>query len=71
MAKKIIIGVEQTFSIYDTDNDLITRIKCVRDIHYNNCDTCIFNKSDTCNNMVCHKIIRPDGLSVHFEYIKS
>lgn len=71
MAKRIIIGVEQTFSMYNTDNDLITRIKCVKDIQYTNCNACIFNDTNTCDNMVCNGIIRPDGLNVHFEYIES
>lgn len=70
MAKKIIIGVGQTFSIYNTDNDLITRIKCVKDINYNDCRFCIFNETNTCDNMICNGCLRPDGINVHFEYIK-
>lgn len=69
MAKKIIIGVGETFSIYDSDNDLISRIKCVKDINHNDCRLCIFNKTDICDNMICNGFIRPDGIHVHFEYI--
>lgn len=70
MAKRIIIDVEQTFSMYDTNNDLTVRIKCIKDIHYTNCHACIFNNTTICDNMVCNGIIRPDGINVHFEYVE-
>lgn len=70
MAKKIIIEVGQTFSIYDYDNYSISKVKCVAD-DKKPCDICVFDKTDTCDIMECLKPFRPDGLDVHFEYIKS
>lgn len=69
MAKKIIIEVEQTFSIYNDDNNLISKVKCIGDVDAYACRSCVFNKTDTCDNMECDGSIRPDGLDVHFEYI--
>lgn len=70
MAKKIIIEVGQTFSIYDNDNDLISKVKCIKDINDNDCRYCIFNETIICDNMICNGHIRPDGLNIHFEYIR-
>lgn len=69
MAKKIIIEVEQTFSIYADDNNLISKVKCVEDGSHS-CNNCVFDKSDTCDSMECDGFFRPDGVDVHFEYIK-
>ena len=69
MAKKIIIEVGQTFSICDTDNNLISKVKCVEDVEAYACKSCVFTKTDTCDNMECDGFFRPDGLGVHFEYI--
>lgn len=70
MAKKIIIEVEQTFSIYNDDNNLISKVKCVKDIHHNDCRLCIFEKTNTCDNMICNEWMRPDRENVHFEYVE-
>lgn len=69
MAKKIIIEVGQTFSIYDTDNNLISKVKCVEDVDAYACKSCIFYKTDICDSMECNGDFRPDGIDVHFEYI--
>ena len=68
MSKKIIIEVEQTFSVHDVDNNLISKVKCVEDGNAYACENCIFHKTDTCDNIECNGHIRPDGLDVHFEY---
>lgn len=68
MTKKIIIEVGQTFSIYDSDNNVISKIKCIEDEAYG-CYSCIFHKTDTCNNIECDGFFRPDGIDVHFKYI--
>lgn len=70
MAKKIIIEVGQTFSIYDTDNILISKVKCVEDGNNYVCRNCVFHKTDTCDSMICNKTFRPDRENVHFEYVK-
>ena len=70
MAKKIILEIEQTFSIYDSDNNLISKVKCVEDSdNAYVCRNCVFHKTNICDNMECDGYIRPDGLDVHFEYI--
>ena len=69
MAKKIILEVGQTFSIYDDDNNLISKVECVIDGSHA-CKSCIFYKTDTCNGVECIGCVRPDGLDVHFEYVK-
>ena len=66
--RKIIIEAGQTFSIYNYDNDLISKVKCVEDGAYA-CKSCVFHKTYTCDNMECNGTFRPDGLDVHFEYI--
>lgn len=71
MTKKIIIEVGQTFSIYDSDNGLISKVKCVEDTHDNDCKLCIFSRTNTCDNMICNDWMRPDNESVHFEYVTS
>ena len=68
MTKKIIIEVGQTFSMYDFDNNLISKIKCIEDDAYD-CKSCVFYKNDTCNSMECNGCLRPDGIDVHFEYV--
>lgn len=68
MAKKIIIEVGQTFSIYNTNDNSISKVNCVEDGSYH-CNGCIFHKTDTCNSMECDGFFRPDGIDVHFEYI--
>lgn len=70
MAKKIIIEIGQTFSIHDSDNNLISKIKCVEDINHNDCRFCIFSRTNTCDNMICNELMRPDHTSVHFEYVE-
>lgn len=69
MAKKIIIEVGQTFSIYDTDNNLISKVKCIEDVDAYACRRCVFHKTNTCDSMECNGTLRPDGTDVHFEYI--
>ena len=69
MAKKIIIEVGQIFSIYDDDNNLISKVKCVEDIDAYACRSCVFHNTDTHDTIECSGYIRPDGLDVHFEYI--
>ena len=70
MAKKIIIEVGQTFSIYNYDNNLISKVKCVEDVNtLSACKSCVFHKTDTCDSMECNRTFRPDGIDVHFEYI--
>lgn len=68
MSKKIIIEVDQTFSIYDDDINLISKVKCVEDIDAYACQSCVFHKTFTCDNIGCNGNQRPDGLDVHFEY---
>ena len=70
MAKKIIIEVGQTFSIYDTDNNSISKVKCVEDIDAYACKSCVFYKTFTCDRIECNGDIRPDGVDVHFKYIE-
>lgn len=70
MAKKIIIEVGQTFSIYDTDNNLISKVKCVEDVDAYACRSCVFHNTDTHDIVECNGCIRPDGIDVHFEYVK-
>lgn len=70
MAKKIIIEVGQTFSIYDTDNNLISKVKCVEDGNDYACKNCIFHNTDADDCIECNGCIRPDGIDVHFEYVK-
>ena len=70
MTKRIIIEVEQIVSTYNDDNDLIQKVKCIKDIDTNACKSCVFHKTDTCANVECDKSFRPDGLDVHFEYIE-
>ena len=69
MDNKIIIEVGQTFLVYNTDNDLVSKVKCVKDVSYP-CHSCIFNKTNTCDSMECNGVFRPDGIDVHFEYIE-
>lgn len=69
MAKKIIIEVGQTFSIYDDNNNLVSKVKCVEDVDAYACRSCIFYKTDTCDSMKCDRKFRPDGIDVHFKYI--
>ena len=70
MTKKIIIEVGQTFSIYSVDNNLISKVKCVENVDAYDCRSCVFNKTDTCDNMECDAFFRPDGIDVHFEYVE-
>ena len=71
MAKKIIIEVGQTFSIYHDDNNLISKVKCIEDNdNAYVCRSCIFHKTDTCDHVECDGFFRPDGLDVHFKYIE-
>lgn len=70
MTKKIILEVGQTFSIYEYDNNLVSKVKCVEDIDAYACNSCVFRKTDTCDSMECNGDLRPDGIDVHFEYIK-
>lgn len=70
MTKKIILEIGQTFSIYNDDNNLISKVECIEDDAYP-CKSCVFHKTITCDSMECNGSIRPDGLDVHFEYITS
>lgn len=69
MDKQIIIEVGQIVSIYDCNKHLISKIKCVKDNKLS-CHKCIFDKTTACNSIECFKMHRPDGLNVHFEYVK-
>ena len=68
MSKRIIIEIGQTFSIYDDNNNLISKVKCVKDVNSYGCKSCVFETS-TCNSIECDRTFRPDGVDVHFEYV--
>lgn len=69
MTKKIIIELGQTFSIYNYDNNLISKVKCIEDGDAYACTSCVFHKTDTCDSMECNGCLRPDDIDVHFEYV--
>lgn len=70
MSKKIIIETGQTFSIYDDDNNLISKVECVEDVDAYACQSCVFHKTFTCDSIECNGVCRPDGLDVHFKYVE-
>lgn len=65
---KIIIELGQTFSIYNDDDNLISKVKCIEDDAYA-CKSCVFMNTTTCDSIECNGCLRPDGTDIHFEYI--